>query len=129
MSSLDGPIDPQRGALVALRLASPLQGTVVAGLGLLDTGSDFTAVRDDIVSRLVLPRIGSTRVRGLTGGAASSIYRCRIDLGVLGSFPAQPVTRFDASIASFEIIVGRDLLRNWVACFNGPARRFEIGPP
>jgi len=97
-------------------------------LGVLDTGADFTTIPNTTVRTLRLRQISSVRIRNADGSERESpVYVADLEFERL-SFPAVSVVGSELPIA----LVGRDILNELVAGFDGPALTFSlarVGPP
>lgn len=96
---------------------------------LLDTGAAVTVISKTFAKYCRLLQTGETEVRAL-----GSLHRCGEHAGAI-TFPGTNLRPFDPiRIVSadfvqerhFAVLIGRDILRNWVITFEGRSRRVTI---
>jgi hypothetical protein len=102
--------------------------------GLLDTGSDLTAVEPSILRRLGAPRAGMATTQTASGSIRVPLYR--ISLGITD--PSQPpgspwvtqpdllVTELAAALPGLDVLVGLDVLLECTLVLHGRAREFTL---
>ena len=97
-------------------------GKNVSEIALLDTGSDITTLTQRVVRTLGLNPIGEIPVVGATGASElRSLYRANLDF--LGkTYRNQGLTLLNVSY----ILIGRDILNEWVTTLNGPRLTFWL---
>ena len=109
--------------VLPLRVASPLRGEGVLLPALLDTGADCTLIPVRVARRLRLPRVGRTRVAGVTGDEQiASVHAARVE--VAGIALIAPLVALGE-----ESIIGRDLLNRWHVDLDGPRAVARVRRP
>ncbi len=106
---------------------SPVQGS-----GLLDTGSDITAVSLPILQQLGIPAIRQAATQSISGSVPVNLYR--ISLHILDvqklSLPwlsqASLVVMELAPAFPFDVLIGLDILLTCKLHLDGPAGRFTL---
>jgi hypothetical protein len=106
----------------------------IQGRGLLDTGSDLTAVESSILVRLGAPYVGFTTTQTASGSVQVPLYR--VSLGITD--PSQPpgspwvtqadllVTKLATALPDLDVLVGLDVLLECTLVLDGRAREFTI---
>jgi hypothetical protein len=142
MASLTFPIDPaglfvdvavnlEASVLLPLRASgggpAPLQGR-----GLIDTGSDITAVALPILQQLGVPPIRQTMTQGIGGSIPVNLYR--VSLHVLDardvnlpwlSQPSLLVMELAGGFP-FEVLLGLDVVLAGTMIVDGPGGAFTL---
>lgn len=93
--------------------------------GKLDTGADLCAIPDRLVGELGLPISRTVRAAGFAGELREAVVY-RVDIAIDGvDHP-----RVEAlSTRRPYVIVGRNVLNDWVAKLDGPALRVGLARP
>jgi hypothetical protein len=96
---------------------------------LLDTGAAVTVISKTFAKHCKLLQTGETEIRAL-----GSVQRCGEYAGAI-SFPGSNLRPYDpirlvsadfVQERHFAILIGRDILRNWVITFDGRSKRVTI---
>ena len=128
MIGLDGKTTT---ALVAARQAIPAP---ILCRGLIDTGTDVTCVSSRILRQLGLntPAVRTTTQTAI-GGSAASLFEASVNVldvstpwGPKLVIPDLLVMEITAPLASFEVLIGLDILLTAQLQLNGPAREFTL---
>jgi hypothetical protein len=105
----------------------------VQGRGLLDTGTDVTAVAPWILQQLAIPATSKTSTRTVGGQVKVNVYK--VSLGITDSGQAvrswltQPdllVTDLPTVLPDVDVLVGLDVLLECKLTLEGPARQFTL---
>ena len=143
MAQLIFPI-PADELIVGVRVNHP--GTILAAIqaagrpapasvpttGLLDTGSNVTAVSPVILRGLAIPLAGVSRTRGVGGSVSVDLYS--VSLSILDpTRPQDPwfvqpnllVMEMPAGLP-LDVLIGMDVLLGCRLLIDGPARQFTI---
>jgi hypothetical protein len=142
MATLTFPVDPA-GLLVDVAvnlegaLLVPLRSggggpSPVQGRGLIDTGSDVSAVALPILQRLAIPPVQRTTTQSIGGSLPVNLYRVSLhilDARNIGqpwlSQPALLVMELAYGFP-FDALIGLDVLLTCKTLVDGPARRFTL---
>ncbi len=97
----------------------------VSEIALIDTGSDITTLTNRVVRALGLDPIGEIRVTGATGPSELKPLYCA-NLDFRGkTYPNHALTLLNASY----ILIGRDILNEWIITLDGPKLTFRLDLP
>lgn len=111
------------GPYLTLRLE--WQGRTRDILAVLDTGADMTQIPGITAQGMELEQVSTTR-RTTSGGETDERPVYAVDVTFEGfTFPDTWVLSDDYPIA----LIGRDLLAEFIACFDGPAQSFDLRRP
>ena len=89
---------------------------------LLDTGSDFTAVPANLISRLKLYAVRPLILEDVSGETKETFL-----YGVRLGYANQPVQAMQVMLTGLPFaILGRDWLNQYHVYLNGPEARFEV---
>jgi hypothetical protein len=106
----------------------------VGARGLLDTGSDATAIAPWILQQLAVPVVNTISTHTAAGQVQVRLYR--VSLGITD--PSQPagapwltlpdllVTELMVTLPDTDVLVGLDVLLQCKLILEGPARRFTL---
>lgn len=126
---IDVVVMNSRDVLVAGRAVGLEYPEPVRMKALLDTGAALTVISKTFAKYCKLLQTGETEIRAL-----GSLHRCGEHAGAI-SFPGTNLRPYDPiRIVSadfvqerhFAVLIGRDILRNWVIAFDGRSRRVTI---
>jgi hypothetical protein len=122
--------------------ADQLQAMLVAGTplpmprrarGLIDTGSDITAVGPSIITALGLPAAGWVQTQTAGGGLNVQYFQVSLTLfdptspgGDTLVRPVWTVTRLHQDLPDVDVLLGMDLLSELLLIIDGPAKRFTL---
>jgi predicted aspartyl protease len=106
-----------------LPIPAPIPGTA-----LIDTGASVSSVDESIVSQLGIPAVGTSQVFTPGGQVLQQLHPCRI------WFPGAslPPITFGFVLAGIlkaqgiDVLLGRDVLRDYVLVYNGPGAHYTI---
>lgn len=142
MATLTFPIDPAGLVVdVAVNLEAsvlmPLRSSgggpaPIQGRGLIDTGSDITAIALPILQPLGIPPIRQTMTQGIGGSFPVNLYRVSLHIfdarNVNLPWLSQPslVVMELAPGFPFAVLVGLDVLLTCKMIVDGPARLFSL---
>jgi hypothetical protein len=105
----------------------------VHGLGLFDTGSNYSSIASWIAQQLALVPIGKSSTQTASGEVDVNLYSVsiaiRAALGVAGSdltLPTVVVHEFPVPLADADVLIGRNVLYEGNLYLEGPARRFSF---
>jgi hypothetical protein len=117
--------------LIPLRSSGPA-ASPASGKGLIDTGSDISAVSLPILHQLGIPAIQRTTTRDIGGNLQVNLYRVSLhvlDTQQIGlpwlSQPSLLVMELAPGFP-FDAIIGMDVLLTCKLLLDGPARRFTL---
>jgi hypothetical protein len=105
----------------------------VPGRGLLDTGSDLTAVAPWVLQRLALPAAATTVTHTPGGQVRVNLYE--ISLGITdpnqlgGQWITHPnllVTELASVLADADLLIGLDVILDCKLLLDGPGRMFSL---
>jgi hypothetical protein len=105
----------------------------VQARGLLDTGSDVTAIAPWVLQRLALPPAAKTVTHTAAGQVKVNLFE--VSLGITDpNLPGGPwmtlpdllVTELAAALADADVLVGLDVLLQCKLAIDGPARVFSL---
>ena len=89
---------------------------------LLDTGSDFTAVPDSLVSRLKLYAVRPILLEDFSGETQEAFL-----YGVSLGYANQPAREMQVMVTGLPfVILGRDWLTDYYVLLDGPDQQFQI---
>jgi hypothetical protein len=126
-----GLTDDETAALVAAGSQVPAP---VGARGLLDTGTDATAVASWILQRLGVSVAGTTSTN--TAGGPVKVNQYRVSVGITD--PSQPrgspwlthsdllVTELVTPLPDTDVLIGLDVLLTCKLILDGPARQFTL---
>ncbi|MEW6102383.1 MAG: retroviral-like aspartic protease family protein [bacterium] len=114
----DSPLAP----ILEIEVCDPLQKKKERGICLLDTGADMTVIPNRIIVALELNPATTVRCTDYKGEEKErGVYIVRIFLGNFELFCGFCTeTREDIGL------IGRDILNQWVALFDGPKQEFSL---
>jgi hypothetical protein len=119
-------------ATMQAKLAAGAAPSSIFARGLIDTGTDVTAVAPWIVQQLALPLQYTTTTQGITGSVPVRLYLVTLfilDVVQPGApWLVQPdllVMELPAGL-TFEVLIGMDILRSCKTLIDGPATRFTL---
>jgi hypothetical protein len=104
----------------------------IAGRGIIDTGSDITAVSQSILQRLVVPFVFQTATQGIGGSVPVNLYK--VSLHILDSrnvsltwltLPTLLVMELPTGL-QFDVLIGLDVIRTCKMLVDGPAGKFTL---
>ena len=103
----------------------------VWGRGVIDTGTNVTAVSLHILQRLGIPQGAFTSSQGIGGPFTSHYYEVSLsitDKSVLSnpSYCPPDVSVIHLDVPEIDVLIGLDLLMACVLTIDGPARRFTL---
>jgi hypothetical protein len=97
----------------------------------VDSGSKYCSLTPDVFEELDLPFWRPVHVSTHLGEGSAGLYRASFAFptSTLASFPAVTVARLrmPRHLASYEGVIGRDLLRAWETFYSGPRGQLTIG--
>jgi len=128
---VDVLVNLEAAALIPLWQAGT-RPAAISARGLIDTGSDITAVSQAILQHLAVPVVGRATTQGITGPVPVTLYRVSLHLYDSRN-PALPWLPRPTLLVSelpttlpFEVLVGMDVLRTCRMHFDGPAGWFTM---
>ena len=128
---LDVLVNLEAAALLPL-WQTGVRPAAVPARGMIDTGSDLTAVSQAILQRLAVPAVGRATTQGIAGPVAVVLYRVSIHLYDAGN-PGLPWITWPSLLVSelpttlpFDVLVGMDVLRTCRMHLDGPAGWFTL---
>jgi hypothetical protein len=109
-------------------IAAPIQAR-----GLLDTGSDITAIASWVLQKLALPIVAKTVTSTAAGQINVNLYEVSLSI----TNPIQPnspwltlanlqVTELKAVLADADVLIGLDVILQYRMIVDGPARFFSL---
>jgi hypothetical protein len=110
----------------------PIPSSVQAR-GLLDIGSNVTAVAPSVLKQLEIRTTSTRRTQTASGKAQVRLFR--ISLSILDpaqanrpwlTFPSVPVMELPIELADLDVLVGLDILLKCKLSLDGPARQFSL---
>ena len=108
-----------------LTLTVEWAGQIRSLLAILDTGADLTQIPETAAQGLQLEQVESMPTVGSHGDTKERpVYVANLTLGGF-AFPVTWVVGDDYPVA----LIGRDVLNDLVARFDGPAQTFELHQP
>jgi predicted aspartyl protease len=128
---VDVLVNLEAAVLIPLRL-SGVAAPPVSSRGLIDTGSDITAVSLTILQQLGIQPLGQTTTLGIAGGVPVKLYRVslhvydRLDPGLPWiSEPRQLVMELAPSLP-LDLLIGMDIVRVCKLLVDGPRGLFTL---
>lgn len=122
----------------ALRIELSYSGRAYVCEGKVDTGASRTCVPAEVLNEVGARRARPARLRGYDGAARDTwTYYVTIQVvepgwleGVPARFEDIPVCGIPAGEFSMtpEVLIGRDLLRNWFLLLEGPRDTLHVQP-
>jgi hypothetical protein len=120
-------------AAVLLPLRSTGGGPApIQGSGLIDTGSDISALALPILQRLGTAPVGQTVTHGIAGPIPVALYRASLHIFNAQnvtlpwqSHPTLVVMELAAGVP-FDVLLGMDILRTCKTLIDGPANNFLL---
>ena len=128
---VDVAVNVQAALLLPLR-SSGTGPSPVQGRGLIDTGSDVSAVALPMLQRLGIPPTQRTTTQSIGGTVAVNVYRVSLHLldarnvGQPWFSHASLLVMELASGLPFEALIGLDVLLSCKLFVDGPARTFRL---
>jgi hypothetical protein len=104
----------------------------VQARGLVDTGSDTTAVAPWVLHQLGLPKATSARSQTASGLVPVSLYEASLSITDPGgaspmlTAPQLLVMELTTALADADVLVGLDVLLQCRLLLDGPARQFTL---
>ncbi len=105
----------------------------VRARGLLDTGTDATAVAPWVFRRLGLRRKRVATTHTASGSVREAVYRVSLTIsgsgGASGPMFVRPtllVTELTHALPDLDVLVGMDIVSTCVVLIDGPARQFTL---
>jgi predicted aspartyl protease len=109
--------------VVSVAVSLPTGGDPMIVSMMVDTGADRTLLPISIVRDLALPEIDAIRLRGIDEARKlATVHDAAVTLAGIRSL-VQVVAFAD------EAILGRDVLNQFIATFDGPALTLSIASP
>ncbi|MDR7555588.1 MAG: hypothetical protein QN157_08280 [Armatimonadota bacterium] len=102
-----------------MRLGPPRAEPATAVAALVDSGADVTVLPDGLPQALRLPQVGEVTVRGVAGTARVPVFAAEVE--VAGGRRIAEVVGVGG-----EVLLGRDLLNQWVVTLDGPRRSLQV---
>ena len=113
---------------VGKSIAAPIQAR-----GLLDTGSDITAIASWVLQKLALPIVAKTVTSTAAGQINVNLYEVSLSI----TNPVQPnspwltladlqVTELSAVLTDADVLIGLDVILQCRMIVDGPARFFSL---
>jgi hypothetical protein len=130
---VDVLVNLQASVLVPLR-SSGAGPSPVPGKGLIDTGSDVTAVSLPILQQLGIPVVRQTTTQGIGGSVLVNLYRVSLhildmqNVGLPWVSEASLLVMELAPGIPFDVLLGMDVLLTCKMFLDGPARQFTVEP-
>ncbi|MBY0522900.1 MAG: hypothetical protein K2R98_05860 [Gemmataceae bacterium] len=128
---VDVMINLEASVLVPLR-SSGGGPSPVPGRGLIDTGSDISAVGWPILQQLGIPVLRSTSTQGIGASLAVNLYEVSLhilDAQNVGlpwlSHPSLVVMEL-ASVVPFDALIGMDIIQTCTMLVDGPGHQFML---
>jgi len=118
LSSYDPPLP-----IIELVIANPSNQSVTTEVFIVDSGSDMTCIKDDIIGLLKLEFFGYATVAGDTGEEddyQTAIVRIETPFGV------HELTEVVIDSNTNENLLGRDVLNRWKVTLDGPNQQMTI---
>jgi len=137
--SADGPTLPvmvslPRNQLAVLQLAGAPFPQPLTLLGLIDTGTDVTAIDPRRVQQLGLVLQARRLTQTAAGSVHVNLYKLSLTIsgpkGAAGPMLVRPtlvVTELAAPLTNLDILVGRDVLDECLFQLDGPGKQFLLG--
>ncbi len=104
----------------------------IPGRGLIDTGSDITAVSQSILQQLGAPVIVSATTHGIGGTVSVNLYRVSLHIFDARTqnlpwlpYPMLNVMALPPNIP-FDVLIGLDILRTCKMFVDGPGGQFTL---
>jgi hypothetical protein len=115
-----------------MRAGQPALAPVLSR-GLLDTGSNPTAVARWVLQSLGVPRYATGTSQTASGTVPVALYRVSLEIldpgqpgGAVLTLPSLVVTELTSSLSDADVLVGLDVLLTCGLLLEGPARKFTL---
>jgi hypothetical protein len=123
-----------RQAMITLIAAGQQVPAPVAARGLLDTGSDVTAVAPWILQQLALPVASTTSTHTASGPVNVKLYRVSVSITDPARSVGSPwltcadllVTELATLLPDADVLIGLDVLLTCKLLLDGPGRLFTL---
>jgi hypothetical protein len=130
--AVDVRVNLDGAALRTMRsLGQPLPASIAAS-GLIDTGTDISAVGPSILTQLAVPVYGHGTTMGITGAVQVRLFK--VTLFILDAtqpnlpwfvLPDILVMELPSALPA-EVLIGMDVLRSCITLIDGPAGHFTL---
>ncbi len=129
---VDVRINLDGAAIRSLLAAGQPMPTSFQGRGLLDTGTDMTAISAPILHGLGVPIFGQAQTQGLTGPVAVRVFKVSLCILNLNQ-PQSPwlvltdllVTELPSALP-VDVLIGLDVILGCRLIVDGPGRHFTL---
>ncbi|HZT41975.1 MAG TPA: retroviral-like aspartic protease family protein [Chthonomonadaceae bacterium] len=137
MTSIQRSILIPDGPLIEVAIGPPMPASqtpipatpqILDEIGLVDTGTEITAVSPSVIQRLQIPSLRTAQGDAVGGVAAITLYVVSIRLPNL-FIPALVVSVPQTDFPYFDCLIGRDILNRGILIYDGQNKAFTLDFP
>lgn len=131
-----------RGAVLQVRIGVPAaiaasytsKGQTVPAakqfLAMIDTGASISAISELAAAQTGLVQTGTVQLGGIGGTGIKAVYGASIGFGdpTIPALDPVQIAAVQLPTNAFDVLIGRDILKNLVLTYDGPRGSFALAP-